>query len=308
MKPPRLRIAVLAFLVGAAFAFWWFKTPAPLVGGGQNDGILAMWVKNRAYASVSRREEAGFARLTPENTNGWYSISREPIQTFDAYRSQNPTRPTSARRTLVLQPIGPMNAAQKQLLLDLKEFCAAFFQLPVRIEKPLPLPANGVKTRPKAPKNRGVGERQFDAGGILETVLAPRLPDDAAAYLGITMADLWAGDLSFVFGLGSFRERVGVYSLCRYFPAFSPPMSANQRKIGLCRACQVLDHESGHMFGLSHCVLYKCAMNGSNSLADSDASPLEFCPICRRKLKWNLNYDSAKRAADLRKFYRAHGL
>ena len=105
------------------------------------------------------------------------------------------------------------------------------------------------------------------------------------------MADLWSDNLNYVFGVGSFERRVGVYSLCRYFPAFwkAKPRPGDEQR-GLRRACQVLNHETGHMFGLMHCVLYKCSMNGSNSLADADSAPLEYCPVCHQKLLWNIGH------------------
>jgi archaemetzincin len=129
------------------------------------------------------------------------------------------------------------------------------------------------------------------------------------AYLGVTGADVYAGDMNFLFGLGSFRERAGVYSLTRYYPQFwNQPGTEKAHKLTLRRACQVLNHEAGHMLGLMHCVLYKCSMNGSNSLMDADATPIEPCPVCHRKLAWNLNWDEAKRNRELTAFYRKYGL
>lgn len=308
MNKVRPLTLILALLVAGVFAFWWFKTPPPKVGGGQSDDLLAPWVKGRIYASVDPADEIGFSRLTEENANGWYSISREPIQSFNYYRSQNPPRPTAERRVIVLQPIGPFTNSQRELLKDLREFCGAFFQLPVRLEKPMPLPTTGVATRPKEARNRGVGDKKFEAEDLLERTLAPRLPNDAAAYLGITMADLWVDNLSFVFGLGSSGRRTGIYGLSRYFPASTQPLTRQEKRLGLRRSCQVLDHEIGHMLGLYHCVLYKCSMNGSNSLADADASPLDYCPVCHRKLLWNVGMDGTRRYNDLLRFYRKHGL
>ena len=49
-------------------------------------------------------------------------------------------------------------------------------------------------------------------------------------------------------------------------------------------------------------------MNGSNSLVDADNTPLDYCPICHRKLLWNLGCDGTKRYTDLLAFERKHGL
>ena len=35
----------------------------------------------------------------------------------------------------------------------------------------------------------------------------------------------------------------------------------------LRRSCKVLAHEACHMFGIEHCVWFRCLMNGSNHLA-----------------------------------------
>ncbi|RYG70046.1 hypothetical protein EON80_08625 [bacterium] len=306
MRNSHIRVVILSLLVGMAFAFWWFKTPAPLVGGGQSDGPWAWWVKSRVYASVSPQNEAGFSRLTIENANGWYNVSREPIQSFDYYRNQKPPRPTDKRRFIVLQPVGPFTASQNALLKDLGRFCGAFFQLPVRLAPSMPFPDGSVRTKPKEAKNKGVGDKRYNADDMLTKTLSPQIPADAAAYLGITMADLWVDDLSFVFGLGG--NRCGIYSLARYFPNLSRQPTPQEARLGLRRSCQVLDHEMGHILGLYHCVLYKCSMNGSNSLADADASPLDYCPVCHRKILWNTSADGVKRYRELLHFYRDQGL
>lgn len=49
-------------------------------------------------------------------------------------------------------------------------------------------------------------------------------------------------------------------------------------------------------------------MNGSNSLSDSDAAPLRYCPICERKLAWNIGFDTAPRKMRLATLNRRFGL
>ena len=113
---------------------------------------------------------------------------------------------------------------QEELLRALCKYAQVFFQLPARVESPLKLslPESETDLYRVLPLGRrhGIHERQYDASRILDGILLPRLPEDAVAYLGVTMADMWAGDLNYVFGLASIKERVGVYSLCRYFPEF----------------------------------------------------------------------------------------
>lgn len=225
----------------------WRLFSNPVLGGGSADSLAAWWAKRGAYVVVPPEEDRRFQRLTVENANGWYGIIAEPAQSPAIYQSQNPRRPTSQRRTLVLQPIGAMSRQDQRLLGDLKDYCEVFFQIPARIAKPLSLDLVQ-DFRPQAGRRRNslAGDRQYDASQILDHVLTPRLPPDAAAYLGLTMADIYAPGLSFNFGLASFRGRTGVYSLARYHPAFwgQKPQSSDQALI-LRHSCGVLSHEMG---------------------------------------------------------------
>ena len=77
---------------------------------------------------------------------------------------------------------------------------------------------------------------------------------------------------NFVFGQASLGERVGVYSFARYDPAFyGEKRGEDYEKVLLWRSCKVLVHETAHMFGLRHCIYFKCVLNGSNHLKESDS-------------------------------------
>lgn len=313
IQPIRRRAVLItnSLLALGLLVYWAVFAPPPSSGGGWVDSPLARWVKGRIYAGIPAAEDRKYTRLTYETGTGWYGINREQIQSLQYYKALDPVRPTAERKVLVLQPIGPMNAQEQKLLGELREYCAIYFQLPARIAAPLPLPTDSKAYRPVQVRNISwqIGRGQYDAGYIIEHELIPHLPDDAVAYLGVTGADVYAGDMNYLFGLGSFRERAGVYSLTRYYPEFwNQKNTAKTRRLTLRRACQVLNHEAGHMLGLMHCVLYKCTMNGSNSLMDADATPIEPCPVCHRKLAWNLNWDESKRDRELAAFYRKYSL
>jgi archaemetzincin len=61
------------------------------------------------------------------------------------------------------------------------------------------------------------------------------------------------------------------------------------------------------MFGIEHCVWFRCLMNGSNHLAESDARPLHLCPVDLRKLQWSTGFDVVKRYRRLLDFHRQEG-
>ncbi len=268
-------------------------------------------IKRHVYESVSKDEDKRFVRKQPPKRGDWLFSYPEKPQPFEIYLAGARVRPTPTRRTIVLQPLGEMDAEQTRMLEDLRDYAEAFFQLPARIEKPIELKLDkpGKDLTRKVPLGlRGTGhEVQYNADVILDSLLIKRVPADAVACLGITMQDLYSGELNYVFGLGSMEQRVGVYSLCRYFPEFwNEKRKPGAEKQALMRALKVLNHETGHMFGLTHCVFYNCSMNGSMSLQETDRAPVHFCPVCDRKLAWNIGYISEKRYADLAAFYAKH--
>jgi archaemetzincin len=124
--------------------------------------------------------------------------------------------------------------------------------------------------------------------------------------LGITAVDLWPGDgWNFVFGQASLKERVGVWSMARNG---DPDESADERRRCSLRTVMTATHETGHMFGIRHCIAYECGMNGSNNSGERDRQPLEFCPECQAKLWWTLELDPVTRSEALEAVARRHGL
>jgi archaemetzincin len=236
----------------------------------------------------------------------WLAVSPETPQSFFGYVTEGPVRPTPQRHVIVLQPLGPFTAEDRQLLETLRAYLASFFQLEARVAAALPLPRAGFRLQdPDDPRSV-----QYQTGPLLDRVLAPRLPGDAVCYLGITMADLYPDpSWNYAFGMASLGKRVGVYSLARYGASFyGRAETPETRARFLRRALAVVAHETGHMFSLAHCTRYECVMNGANSLEELDGHPLWLCPACLRKLHWNLGFDLRRRYAELRAFYARHDL
>ena len=93
------------------------------------------------------------------------------------------------------------------------------------------------------------------------------------------MEDLYPhNDWVYVFGWANYRARTGVFSFLRYDPSYlerhewsmfkkekTPEEIKKAEGELLFNACHVMVHETGHMFGITHCTYYECTMNGFNS-------------------------------------------
>lgn len=202
-------------------------------------------------------------------------------QTFAQYRTEHPQKLTARLTTLYVQPLGDFTAPQDEIVALTRDFLGRFYGVPVKQLDPLAADAIPDAARRVHPT---WGDAQILSTHVLDQVLRPRRPDDALAVLGLTGSDLWPGEgWNFVFGQASLSQRVGVWSLYRYG---DPAESNNARLLCLRRTLKVATHETGHMLGIPHCTAYECGMNGSNSLPETDAGPLTFCPECAAKVWW----------------------
>jgi archaemetzincin len=277
-------------------------------------------------------DPAFFEKKRKPGPSDWLATFHEPGQSFAQYVAQSPKGLTGKRTTIVLQPIGPFSKDELAVLEKLREFTSAFFQLRVRVEKPVPLPDHGKRSR----SSGMLKWTQYHTGTLMADVLLPRLHgrvgsppalpgaahrgkvwepsqgshlDDAVCYLGITMADLYPDpSWNFVFGEATFSRRVGVYSLVRYTNRFwGQPETDESKRLFLQRSFKILAHETGHMFSIAHCTENECLMNGSNSLDETDHSSMHLCPTCLHKLQWNLKLDVMRHYRQLRDIYARAG-
>lgn len=251
---------------------------------------------------------ACFCCLGKAKPGEWLDWAMEPGQSFDQYASSGPPRPSRERNTIYLLPLTlaaeqrtrsddlepePESQADEQMMggtlppLDpLVKLVQAYYQLEVRVLPPLLLS----KLRPAC---RGSGtSTQYDATSIL-VGLKKALPPDAHTLCAVTMADIWHGDLLFVFGCANLQSRCGVFSFCRqdptYYESVPRKRTVAEQQLLYQRASKTVCHEIGHTFGMQHCSFYQCLMQGSNGLDETDSRPMPLCPVCLRKLLWNLN-------------------
>ena len=242
-------------------------------------------------------------RLGPPARGDWLASHEEEGQTFDEYLQARPITPTGKRRTIYIQPLGEFSAQQREIVKLTGEFMGLYFDRPVKIQKDLPLSTIPSRARRVHPQ---WGMPQILTGYVLDEVLKPRLPPDAAAYLALTTSDLWPGEgWNFVFGQATLRDRVGVWSLNRNG---DPERGADEFRVCLSRALRTATHETGHMFSIKHCILYECNMCGSNSREEADRRPLYLCPQCTAKICWATGSDPIIQFKKLGEFCRTHGL
>src|SRR5262245_11339556 len=63
----------------------------------------------------------------------WLDEHEEPGQSFEEYRRNNPVRPTKARTTMYLQPLGDFDPARAAALEATAELLGFFYGMPVRM-------------------------------------------------------------------------------------------------------------------------------------------------------------------------------
>jgi archaemetzincin len=242
-------------------------------------------------------------KLEKPRPGDWLAVHHEPGQTFKEYLASNPVSPLGNRRAIYLQPIGEFTPTQRRVLALTGDFMDRYFGLPVRVKDNLPLSLIPDKARRVHPS---WGDRQILTTYVLDEVLIPRRPEDAAAYLALTAVDLWPGHgWNFVFGQASLNQRVGVWSIYRNG---NPDNGEAGFRLCLLRTLKTATHETGHMFGIWHCTAYRCAMCGSNSREEGDRRPLECCPECMGKICWATGTDPVGRYRRLADFCKEQGL
>jgi archaemetzincin len=236
-----------------------------------------------------REDEAGFRKLGPPRPGEWRWSFHEAEQSFENYIGGSVNRRCEHRTTFYLQPLGNASTRYRGTLERMRVHAEAYFGVPARILDPIPMVEDAY-----APKRS-----QYNATRIIQ-VLADRHPEDALTYMGITDQDLYSEGLNFVFGEGSLHQRCGVYSLRR--------LETDDEGLFLRRSLKLVCHEAGHILSIDHCTAWSCVMNGSNSLAETDAQPLHLCPVDLRKVLWNTGADRDGRYRRLQELYRGWGL
>ena len=227
----------------------------------------------------------------------------EPGQTFDQYLACRPVRPVGKRTVLYIQPLGQFTPTQRRIIDLTADYMGRYFNTPVKVLRDVPasvIPQRARRTHPTW------GDKQVLTTWVLDELLNPKLPADAAACIAFTAADLWPGEgWNFVFGQASLTDRVGVWSIYRNG---DPDGGEAAFRLCLLRTLKTATHETGHMFSMQHCTAHECNMCGSNHREESDRRPLWCCPECAAKTCWATRTDMLPRYLKLLAFARANAL
>ncbi len=234
-------------------------------------------------------------KISPKEDD-WLYTRKDEYQSLDDYIKSNPTSIDSVRTKIYIMLIGNFDEAQKDIVSNTADYLHAFYGL----ETAFVVINKDADIFEKSRTNPSHNQLQLSAKQLMNNILKPQLPKDAATLIGFTTYDLYPGnDWNYIFGLGSVRDRVGVWSMYR----FGDPHKSEEKELCLERTIKTATHEIGHMFSMLHCAKYECCMNGSNTLSELTSHPAYFCPNCLAKICWNLKHDPKKHLNDVKKFW-----
>jgi archaemetzincin len=262
-----------------------------------------MKARERTYAQVETRLRPLASPLGKPQSGEWLAEHKEVGQTFHQYLAAKPVRKSRELTTIYLCLLGDFTPEQREVLKIVQEYLELVYQSPVKIHREMALIDVPARVRRKHPS---WGMEQIQTGYVLNEVLRPGRPKNALAYICFTSSDLYPDeDWNFVFGQASLRDRTGVWSIYRFG---DPAESDDAFRQCLQRTLRTASHEMGHILTIQHCTAFHCNMNGSNSLPESDSQPLHFCPVCLRKVLWNLQAEPDDYLAALETFCARQGL
>ena len=255
------------------------------------------------------------------SVNDWLWHYPEAPVSFQDYKEKYTRMPTAERNTLYIQPIGDFGPEAPSLEL-VRRYAEIFFQFPTRLMPHISLVEDKSKENSQLLQKEenilaSIDSRCMPSGLQLKSrqilrFLVNNKPPNAHCVMALTMVDLFPNESwNFVFGHAKLNSGVAVFSFARYSPLFDNPtaeFTEESARIMLLRGLQVMVHETGHMFGVKHCVYFRCVMNGTNSLEESDDQPIHLCPACLRKFQHHLGFEVHTRYFQLLEFYDDHHL
>jgi archaemetzincin len=247
------------------------------------------------YPEIAAKFTPLAAKLPKPGPHDWLAKHHEDGQTFAQYLAAKPVRRSDQLTTIYICLIGEFTPQQREVLTATEKYLSILYDAPIKERKTVAL-----SDIPPRGQRKTEDRHQILTTYVLGEVLGPDRPKDALAYLAFTATDLYPKeDWNFVYGQATLSERVGIFSIHRNG---DPAESEAAYRLCLLRSMKVAGHETGHILTMQHCIAFHCGMNGSNNRAESDRQPLAFCPVCYRKLCWNLQIEPAEHLRKLAKF------
>ena len=234
-------------------------------------------------------------KVAPE-ANDWLASQFESGQSYDEFTvNKNAIVEEGKRDTICIQSLD--KTLSKKFVADLKLMCSAYFCVKVKV-----LSTTDVEEFDdgRMEKRENEGRVQFNGSKILAALFRRVYAAEkhAVCVMAITNQDIYTEDFDWLFGVANVMTQCGVFSFCRYQPDFNGDQVADEAdryNLVLFRACKVMLHEIGHMFGIRHCIYYECLMNGCNHILESQTRPLHCCAVCLRKLQRACGFDPVLR-------------
>lgn len=281
----KLPVLIILIIIAVGLLISYF-TPKVVSGSPKFNGYIELESIHHRLGEPSPRE--------------WRSVTNEKRQTFEQYSNNHPNGKTKHRNKIYIKPIGSFSSTEKKVLELVSEYLENFYDTRVEI-----LDSVAIELIPDTFIRIHQDRRQASASYILNDFLAPHVPEDAVACVALSKIDLYKEEgNNFVFGLGNLTNRSGVYSTARFG---NPDTSDLEYKLFVSRTLKVVSHELGHIFGMKHCIDFRCIMNGSNSLTESDSKPVYLCPADLKKICWNLKIKETQRFMKLKEFWTKAG-
>lgn len=254
--------------------------------------------KNQYFESVANND----VQMSKPIAGEWLFQNKEKGQSFDDYIKSNVVGPTKENNIIYIEPIGKFTSLQNKQIKLAREYLEIFFQLKTRT---LDTISNAI-----IPSNaRRIGNEsneQLLASYVLNSLLIKQKPKDAIALMGLSELDLFPKpEWNYVFGLASYKDKVGVSSIYRLQ---NGNLTNSNFNLCLSRVLKICSHEIGHMFGLKHCIFANCVMNGTNSLHETDKNPSRLCSNCQRKLNYSIKYNNEKRLKELIRYFERNNM
>nr|QBK89722.1 MAG: peptidase family M54 [Pithovirus LCPAC101] len=217
------------------------------------------------------------------------------------------TAPTKERNIIYIVPLDTDLPNHKTI----SEYVGIFFQMDVIVLERHHIDTLSVEIR----------KGQYLATDIL-SYLKKILPSDAFCIMAITTKDLYEGSSDFVFGLSSYSERVGIFSVARFSTSLYDEEGQKEcfEEFGIDllqiltndsvmnRSLKILTHEIMHSFSMEHCTYFNCLLCGCNSVIELDRWSFTLCPVCIQKLYIAHPFDVHKREQELSKFYKNNNI